>query len=229
MGSNPILPEGSQIPADDDELGVHEDAISFVNKVRKRFEHDESVYKAFLDVLTSHVKMKECDQLSIRDVLEKVSQLFCNHEDLVEDFKRFLPVPEALDKDYNSEGKKSSVAGVSKKKKKPDRMDKLQIETERLKEKEFKSIQELDLSRCKRCSPSYWIFPEDYPIPQASNRTKLCSDVLNDRLVCIPSTLQDFSLKHKRPNEHGEVLFKCENEKYELDSAKKNVEELQGR
>ncbi|KAL6197915.1 hypothetical protein ACLB2K_027707 [Fragaria x ananassa] len=41
---------------------------------------------------------------------------------------------------------------------------------------------------CETCTPSYRLLPENFPIPAATKRSKLASQVLNDRLVCVPST-----------------------------------------
>lgn len=105
IGSNQILPEGSQIPADNKELNNFQEAINFVNKVNLRFRHDRSVYPAFLDLLVSHRKTMVGKETNVCDLLEKVAQLFRDHEDLVEEFMRFLP--------DNEDGKKFRVAGVS--------------------------------------------------------------------------------------------------------------------
>ncbi|CAH2055356.1 unnamed protein product, partial [Thlaspi arvense] len=54
-------------------------------------------------------------------------------------------------------------------------------ETEQCKEEYMgKSIQELDLSNCECCTPSYRLLPPDYPIPTASQRSELGAEVLND-------------------------------------------------
>ncbi|KAL6177847.1 hypothetical protein ACLB2K_049368 [Fragaria x ananassa] len=41
---------------------------------------------------------------------------------------------------------------------------------------------------CETCTPSYRLLPENFPIPAATKRSKLASQVLNDRWVCVPST-----------------------------------------
>ncbi|KAF2288899.1 hypothetical protein GH714_022644 [Hevea brasiliensis] len=139
-----------------------------------------------------------------------VAYLLGNNPQLLGDFDDLM---------NNCEEEKSSASGFSRPKKHTERKDKVQIEKDRHKEKKdmVKSIQELDLSNCENCTPSYWVLPQDYHIPQASERTKLDSEVLNDQLVCRPSIMQDYSLKRNRLNKHEEVLFKCEDDKYELD------------
>ncbi|KAI8541577.1 hypothetical protein RHMOL_Rhmol08G0072700 [Rhododendron molle] len=105
---------------------------------------------------------------------------------------------------------------------------------DRYKEKYMgKSIQELDLSSCQCCTPSYRLLPEDYPIPSASQRSELGAQVLNDKWVSVTSGSEDYSFKHMRRNQYEESLFRCEDDRFELDmllesvnSSAKQAEEL---
>ncbi|KAH0860829.1 LOW QUALITY PROTEIN: hypothetical protein HID58_089090, partial [Brassica napus] len=113
-------------------------------------------------------------------------------------------------------------------------------ETEAAKEKERskdkymgKSIQELDLSDCVRCTPSYLLLPWDYPLPSVRHRETSEAVVLNDHWVSVNSASEDYSSKHMRRNRYEESLFKCEDDRFELDmllesaeSAAKRGEEL---
>ncbi|KAL6619882.1 hypothetical protein ACP70R_035021 [Stipagrostis hirtigluma subsp. patula] len=96
-----------------------------------------------------------------------------------------------------------------------------------------KPISELDLSNCQQCTPSYRLLPENYPMPSASNRTDLGASVLNDLWVSVTSGSEDYSFKHMRKNQYEESLFRCEDDRFELDMllesvnvAIKRVEEL---
>lgn len=96
-----------------------------------------------------------------------------------------------------------------------------------------KPINELDLSNCERCTPSYRLLPKDYPIPSASRRTDADAKVLNDYWVSVTSGSEDYSFKHMRKNQYEESLFHCEDDRYELDmllesvkAARRSVEEL---
>ncbi|XP_057542953.1 paired amphipathic helix protein Sin3-like 3 isoform X1 [Amaranthus tricolor] len=80
-----------------------------------------------------------------------------------------------------------------------------------------KPIQELDLSDCERCTPSYRLLPKNYPIPIASSRTDLGAKVLNDHWVSVTSGSEDYSFKHMRKNQYEESLFRCEDDRFELD------------
>lgn len=99
-----------------------------------------------------------------------------------------------------------------------------------------KPIQELDLSNCERCTPSYRLLPKNYPIPVASQRTELGAAVLNDHWVSVTSGSEDYSFKHMRKNQYEESLFRCEDDRFELDmllesvnGTTKKVEELLNR
>ncbi|KAL8518882.1 hypothetical protein ACS0TY_010010 [Phlomoides rotata] len=96
-----------------------------------------------------------------------------------------------------------------------------------------KPIQELDLSNCESCTPSYRHLPENYPIPSTSRRTEIGDEVLNDRWVSVTSGSEDYSFKHMRKNQYEESLFRCEDDRFELDmllesvkATAKRVEEL---
>ncbi|XP_057419362.1 paired amphipathic helix protein Sin3-like 4 isoform X2 [Lotus japonicus] len=80
-----------------------------------------------------------------------------------------------------------------------------------------KPINELDLSNCEQCTPSYRLLPKNYPIPSASQRTELGAEVLNDHWVSVTSGSEDYSFKHMRKNQYEESLFRCEDDRFELD------------
>lgn len=86
-----------------------------------------------------------------------------------------------------------------------------------------KPIQELDLSNCERCTPSYRLLPKNYPIPLASHKTDLGADVLNDHWVSVTSGSEDYSFKHMRKNQYEESLFRCEDDRFELDMLLESV------
>lgn len=86
-----------------------------------------------------------------------------------------------------------------------------------------KPIQELDLSNCERCTPSYRLLPKNYSIPSASQRTELGAEVLNDHWVSVTSGSEDYSFKHMRKNQYEESLFRCEDDRFELDMLLESV------
>ncbi|KAI3720274.1 hypothetical protein L6452_21187 [Arctium lappa] len=90
-------------------------------------------------------------------------------------------------------------------------------------EYQAKPIQELDLSNCERCTPSYRLLPKNYPIPSVSQRTKIGAEVLNDHWVSVTSGSEDYSFKHMRKNQYEESLFRCEDDRFELDMLLESV------
>ncbi|KAL1807218.1 hypothetical protein ACET3Z_030286 [Daucus carota] len=86
-----------------------------------------------------------------------------------------------------------------------------------------KPINELDLSTCERCTPSYRLLPKNYPIPSVSWRTDADAKVLNDYWVSVTSGSEDYSFKHMRKNQYEESLFRCEDDKFELDMLLESV------
>ncbi|CAK9308573.1 unnamed protein product [Citrullus colocynthis] len=86
-----------------------------------------------------------------------------------------------------------------------------------------KPINELDLSNCERCTPSYRLLPKNYPVPFASQRTEIGDQVLNDHWVSVTSGSEDYSFKHMRKNQYEESLFRCEDDRFELDMLLESV------
>jgi paired amphipathic helix protein Sin3a len=75
LGFNTFLPKGYEItlPLDDEQPTPKkpvefEEAISFVNKIKTRFQGDDHVYKAFLDILNMYRK----ENKSITEVYQEV-------------------------------------------------------------------------------------------------------------------------------------------------------------
>ncbi|KUJ10036.1 uncharacterized protein LY89DRAFT_710862 [Mollisia scopiformis] len=85
---NPVI-----IPADDkpirDGRGPAEfnDAISFVNKIKSRYQDKPEIYREFLDILQTYQR----ESLPIQEVYALLTDLFAAAPDLLEDFKMFLP------------------------------------------------------------------------------------------------------------------------------------------
>ena len=62
-------------------------AIRYVTTIKTRFAHDPDTYKRFLEILHTYQQ----ESKSIKLVLDAVSQLFCDHSDLLREFIFFLP------------------------------------------------------------------------------------------------------------------------------------------
>ena len=78
-------------------------------------------------------------------------------------------------------------------------------------------MSEIDFTNCGHMGVSYRSLPSDYPIPVCSGRTLLCEEVLCDEWVSVPSGSEDFSYSNYRKNQYEESLFKCEDDRFELD------------
>ncbi|KAG8527161.1 uncharacterized protein KY384_008591 [Bacidia gigantensis] len=62
-------------------------AIGYVNKIKNRFASQPDIYKNFLEILQTYQR----ESKPIGDVYAQVTQLFSSAQDLLEDFKQFLP------------------------------------------------------------------------------------------------------------------------------------------
>ncbi|KAI1334135.1 hypothetical protein F5Y15DRAFT_314713 [Xylariaceae sp. FL0016] len=69
-------------------------AISYVNKIKNRFQDKPEIYKQFLEILQTYQR----EQKPIQDVYAQVTTLFNAAPDLLEDFKQFLPESAASNK-----------------------------------------------------------------------------------------------------------------------------------
>jgi paired amphipathic helix protein Sin3a len=78
-------------------------------------------------------------------------------------------------------------------------------------------IGEIDFSSCPRCTPSYRALPTGYPKLSCSERSKSEAAALNDVWISIPTGSEDFSFKIMRKNIYEDALFRCEDERYEID------------
>ncbi|KAL9551529.1 hypothetical protein MBANPS3_004226 [Mucor bainieri] len=62
-------------------------AITYVNRIKNRFANNPDIYKQFLEVLKTYQK----EQKPIEEVYDHVRYLFNGADDLLEEFKQFLP------------------------------------------------------------------------------------------------------------------------------------------
>ncbi|WFC96905.1 hypothetical protein MBRA1_003570 [Malassezia brasiliensis] len=62
-------------------------AINYVNKIKQRFSGEPDTYKQFLEILQTYQK----EQRPIHEVYAQVTVLFDHAQDLLEEFKQFLP------------------------------------------------------------------------------------------------------------------------------------------
>ncbi|GLJ48019.1 hypothetical protein SUGI_1014110 [Cryptomeria japonica] len=86
-----------------------------------------------------------------------------------------------------------------------------------------KPISEFCPSDFELCTPSYCLLPENCLKPVASYSTDLAAEVLNDCCVTMTSGSEDNSFKHTRKNLYEEILFRCEDDRYELDMLMESI------
>ncbi|KAI2507578.1 hypothetical protein MHU86_6871 [Fragilaria crotonensis] len=77
---------------------------------------------------------------------------------------------------------------------------------------------EIDFLRCRQCSPSYRALPRDYPAPPCGGRSDEEKKILNNVWVSLPKGSEEsYTFRHMRRNHCEEVLFRCEDERFEID------------
>ncbi|KAJ4826449.1 hypothetical protein Tsubulata_013641 [Turnera subulata] len=211
---------------------THNQEVMFFEKVKEKLGNEDD-YQAFLKCINIYVE----GIIKKTELQNLISDLLGKYPELMEEFN------EILERDGFNSGvmsRKIFDAHASRSLKVEEKDKEHKRELEGVKEKERnrekylgKSIQELDLSSCQRCTPSYRLLPDDYPIPSASQRSELGAQVLNDHWVSVTSGSEDYSFKHMRRNQYEESLFRCEDDRFELDmllesvsSTTKRAEEL---
>ncbi|KAJ8439477.1 hypothetical protein Cgig2_006994 [Carnegiea gigantea] len=220
---------------------LYRQEFAFCEKVKERL-HNPDDYQEFLKCL--HIYSREIItrqelQVLVRDILGKYPDLmdgFCEFfmrcekieslwpESLWSDGSPSKPIKaEDRERDRDCDTRERDCIGrgvvyVNKE------VANLRMSSNSNKDKYFgKPIQELDLSNCERCTPSYRLLPKNYPIPMASQRTELGAEVLNDHWVSVTSGSEDYSFKHMRKNQYEESLFRCEDDRFELDMLLESV------
>lgn len=77
---------------------------------------------------------------------------------------------------------------------------------------------EIDFLRCRQCTPSYRALPRDYPAPPCGGRSDEEKKILNNVWVSLPKGSEEsYTFRHMRRNHCEEVLFRCEDERFEID------------
>eukprot|EP00189_Rhodosorus_marinus_P007299 CAMPEP_0184752766 /NCGR_PEP_ID=MMETSP0315-20130426/43753_1 /TAXON_ID=101924 /ORGANISM="Rhodosorus marinus, Strain UTEX LB 2760" /LENGTH=2242 /DNA_ID=CAMNT_0027232119 /DNA_START=421 /DNA_END=7149 /DNA_ORIENTATION=+ len=67
------------------------------------------------------------------------------------------------------------------------------------------------------CTESYKRLPPDFVVPVCRGRSEIEKRTLNDYWVSVPMGSEDYSFKHFRKNQFEDNLFRCEDDRYELD------------
>ncbi|KAM7468597.1 hypothetical protein LguiB_016159 [Lonicera macranthoides] len=225
--------------ADETDKGTDKMESSFYDKVRERLSNPAD-YQEFTNCINSY-KRGHITQSQLQSVVGNIIGMY---QDLIEALNEYLAgekngslwnegrSPRSIkvedrDREHDRENSKSVALGSKEVvgQKMPSYFSKDKYMT--------KPIQELDLSNCDSCTPSYRLLPKNYLIPSASQRTEIGAQVLNDHWVSVTSGSEDYSFKHMRKNQYEESLFRCEDDRFELDmllesvnATTKRVEEL---
>eukprot|EP01017_Pseudomicrothorax_dubius_P037298 TRINITY_DN5455_c0_g1_i1.p1 TRINITY_DN5455_c0_g1~~TRINITY_DN5455_c0_g1_i1.p1 ORF type:complete len:884 (+),score=251.19 TRINITY_DN5455_c0_g1_i1:221-2872(+) len=81
----------------------------------------------------------------------------------------------------------------------------------------YKPLSEINFSDCDRCTRSYIRIPKLFPVVLNTGVTPEIDSVLNKTFVSVPQGSEHFSFTNMRKNQYEEALFKCEEERFELD------------
>jgi len=176
--------------------------LQFFERVKARLRNRD-LYNEFLKCLNIFT----ADVVSKMELRGLAYDILSRFPDLLTGFDEFVERCESMDFETAEAGRaKMSSKDVAK----------MKIISAREK---FLSrpISELDLSMCDRCGPSYRLLPKGFPRAPTSARTALHVSVLNDNWVSVTSGSEDFSFKAMRKNQYEESLFRCEDDRFELD------------
>tara|TARA_B100001142_G_C14346217_1_gene660105 strand:- start:2091 stop:5489 length:3399 start_codon:yes stop_codon:yes gene_type:complete len=179
--------------------------LAFFEKVKSRLRSREAYNELIkcLNIFNSEVISKMELQSLIWDILGP-------YPDLHSGFNDFLTQCESTDFDITETGKGKDGKLSSKD------LQKMKVTSAREKFI-LRPVSELDLSSCERCGPSYRLLPKNFPDSPASARTPLMKENLNDTWVSVTSGSEDYSFKAMRKNQYEEALFRCEDDRFELD------------
>lgn len=87
----------------------------------------------------------------------------------------------------------------------------------RLQQWKSRPMSEIAAESTVTCTESYKRLPPDFVMPVCRGRTELERKTLNDTWVSVPMGSEDYSFKHFRKNQFEDNLFRCEDDRYELD------------
>mmetsp|Transcript_2091 Transcript_2091/g.7479 ORF Transcript_2091/g.7479 Transcript_2091/m.7479 type:complete len:1018 (-) Transcript_2091:188-3241(-) len=186
--------------------------FAFFDKVKTRLKNREA-YQDFLkclNIFSQEIITRAELQGLVQDILGR-------HQDLLQAFNEFLTRCENMGKVPAKVIDLDAEKGKDGKGAKGDKAAKDKASS--LKEKYLtRPIGELDLSNCERSGASYRLLPKNYPRGRCSGRSELANQVLNDNWVAITSGQEDSnSFKNMRKNQYEENLFRCEDDRFELD------------
>ncbi|GFO40615.1 paired amphipathic helix protein sin3a [Plakobranchus ocellatus] len=162
---------------------------AFFDKVRKALRHQE-VYDNFL----RSIILFNQEIVTKPELVTLVSFFLSKFPDLFREFKDLLGVNE------QGGGVEAVPHGATQKERIGGEL-----------------AMEIDFNTCKRYGASYRGIPSKFVPPKCSGRTPLCKEVLNDIWVSFPTWSEDSSFVTSRKTQYEENIYKCEDERFELD------------
>lgn len=152
--------------------------------------------KRFLGDKTAYAEFLKClnlfcqDIIKIQDLVTLVHRFIGQNEELFGWFKRYIGFKEAPHDD---------------------------TPIWRLGEAVVNENGELNLQACKKTG-SYRIYPKSHLLPKSSHRTDIGKEALNDSMVSCPVfNSEDSTFIASKKNQYEEALFRCEDERFEMD------------
>jgi len=228
------VPRGESPPAKRAKLSnehsqVNAEAIAFFESVKEQLSPNVQIYQEFLKC----VHLFNQDIISHYDLMVLCVDLFSDYPDVYEEIREFCKFSEedlifspgassdegAPSTPMNSNStpmNPNSTPRVPQSEISPKRPSTLD-ETSLISLAAINSRNDVDWSTCKKHGPSYRELPPSYQHHTCSGRNGMCRSVLNDLWVSVPTGSEEGSFKASRKNQYEEILFKCEDERFELD------------
>ena len=184
----PPLKKQKQPYPDIDEYSQQSEQLELFDSIKK-FLNSKQLYAEF----TRCLNLFNQDLVGIKDLLQIANNYLSRSPELFNRFKEFIDYNDSID---------MSATGIQEGKQR---------------EKQSESIPQVDVASCKKYG-SYRILPKMYQTVSCSGRTELAKEVLNDLLVGCPQfASEEGSFIASKKNQFEEVLFKCEDDRFELD------------
>ncbi|XP_051147504.1 paired amphipathic helix protein Sin3-like 4 [Andrographis paniculata] len=195
LGLNVFLPKEAQIDLPPEEESFlrkkaveFNEAVEFVERIKATCQdHDDD------DVYKAFIDLLDMYKMgrkSAKEVYSQISVLFADYVEFIIEFAHFLPCLWGTESVELPQPYRNTIPfgdGGSP-------------------------------SNYESCTPSYRLLSPNTMIPTPSERTKIGDEVLNDNWICVASEEnKDYSSKHMLKNPYEENLFKCEDERFELD------------
>lgn len=160
---------------------------AFFDKVRKALR-SQDVYNNFLRLLT----LFNNEIVSKSELVQLVMPFLSKFPELMRWFREFVGQHDVEPVSFNSNARPDRPLGAE-------------------------HVHDVDYSTAERFGASYCVIPPSQKGLTFSGWTDLCHDVLNNELVSFPTWSEDSSFVGSRKNQYEEYMYRCEDERFELD------------